>query len=63
VCIDQDVEIKCPGAARNKETGKWRKVHREELHDLYSSTGIIRVVKSRRVRWAEHVACMGERCI
>jgi hypothetical protein len=41
-------------------TGKWRKLHNEELNDLYSLTNIVRVVKSRRMRWAGHVACMGE---
>jgi len=41
-------------------TGKWRKLHNEELHDLYSSPNIVRVVKSRRMRWAGHVARMGE---
>jgi hypothetical protein len=42
-------------------TGGWRKLHDEELHDLYSSTSIIRIIKSRRMRWAEHVARMGEK--
>jgi hypothetical protein len=42
-------------------TGEWRKLHNEELHDLYSSTSIIRIVKARRMRWAEHVARMGEK--
>jgi hypothetical protein len=41
-------------------TGEWRKVHNEELHNLYSSPDIIREVKSRRMRWAGHVARMGE---
>jgi hypothetical protein len=41
-------------------TGKWRKLHSEELHNLYSSPDIIRQVKSRRMRWAGHVARMGE---
>jgi len=40
---------------------EWRKLHNEELNDLYSSTKIVRVIKSRRVRWARHVARMGER--
>jgi hypothetical protein len=42
-------------------TGEWRKLHNEELHDLYSSQSIIRIIKSRRMRWAGHVARMGER--
>jgi hypothetical protein len=41
--------------------GEWRKVHNEELHDLYNSPSIVRVIKSRKMRWAEHVARMGER--
>jgi hypothetical protein len=40
--------------------GEWRKLHNEELHNLYSSPDIIRQVKSRRMRWAGHVACVGE---
>jgi hypothetical protein len=43
---------------RYKVTGGWRKLHSEELHNLYSSTNIIRVIKSRRMRWEEHVAQM-----
>jgi hypothetical protein len=45
---------------RDKVTGKWRRLHKEELCDLYSSQNIIRVIKSRRMRWAGHVARMGE---
>jgi hypothetical protein len=41
-------------------TGGWRKLHDEELHNLYTSPSIIRMVTSRRMRWAEHVARMGE---
>jgi hypothetical protein len=41
-------------------TGEWRKLHNEELHDLYSSPSIIRIMKARRMRWAGHVARMGE---
>jgi len=42
-------------------TGEWRKLHNDEQNDLYSSPNIVRVVKSRRMRWAGHVARMGER--
>jgi hypothetical protein len=45
---------------RDEVTGDWRKLHSEELHNLYSSPDIIRLVKSRRMRWAGHVARMGE---
>jgi hypothetical protein len=44
---------------RDEVTGGWRKLHNEELHDLYSSPSIIRIIKSRRMRWAGHVAQMG----
>jgi hypothetical protein len=42
-------------------TGGWRKLYNEELHDLYSSPSIIRIIKARRMRWAGHVARMGEK--
>jgi hypothetical protein len=48
------------GPKRDEVTGKWRKLHIEELHNLYSSPNIIRQIKSRRMRWAGHVARMGE---
>jgi len=47
------------GPRRDEVTGKWR-LHNEELNDLYSSPNIVRVIKSRRIRWAGHVARMGE---
>jgi hypothetical protein len=49
---------------KREEDGSWRKLHNDELHSLYSSPNIIRVIKSRRMRWAGHVARMGEgRCV
>jgi hypothetical protein len=42
-------------------TGDWRELHKEELHNLYSSPNIIRMIKTRRIRWAGHVARMGRR--
>jgi hypothetical protein len=44
------------GLKRNEETGGWRKLHNEKLHNLYSLENIIRMMKSRRMRWAGHVA-------
>jgi len=48
------------GAEREEVTGGWRKVRKEELHDLYCSPGIIRVITLRRITWVGHVARMGE---
>jgi hypothetical protein len=45
---------------KREEDGSWRKLHNDELHSLYSSPNIVRVIKSRRTRWAGHVARMGE---
>ena len=49
------------GPERDEVTGEWRKVHNEELNDLYCSPNIVRVIKSRRMRWAGYVARMGGR--
>jgi hypothetical protein len=46
---------------RDEVTGGWRKLHNEELHNLYSSPSIIRIIKSRRMRWAEHTARIDEK--
>jgi len=48
------------GPKRDEVTGEWRKLHNEELNNLYSSPNIVRVIKSRRMRWVGHVARMGE---
>jgi hypothetical protein len=49
------------GRKRDEVIGGWRKLHNEELHNLYCSPSIIRIIKSRRLRWAGHVARMGEK--
>jgi hypothetical protein len=49
------------GPKRDEVTGGWGKLHNEQLRDLYSSPSIIRIIKSRRMRWAGHVARMGEK--
>jgi hypothetical protein len=49
------------GPKRDEVTGEWRKLHNKELHDLYSSPSIIRIIKSRRMRWAGHAARLGEK--
>ena len=48
------------GSNRDGVTGEWRKLHNEELNSLYSSPNIVRLIKSRRMRWAGHVARMEE---
>ena len=48
------------GPKRDEVTGEWRKLHNEELNYLYSSSNIVRETKSRRMRWAGHVAHVGE---
>jgi hypothetical protein len=48
------------GPKRDEVTGGWRKLHNEDLHGLYSSCSIVRVIKARRMRWAGHVVRMGE---
>jgi len=48
------------GPKRDEVTGEWRNLHNEELNDLYCSSNIFRVIKSRQMRWAGHVARMGK---
>ena len=48
------------GPRRDEVMGEWRRLHNEELNDLYSSPNIVWVIKSRRMGWAGHVACMGQ---
>ena len=48
------------GSKRDEVVVDWRKMRNEELHDLYPSLKIVRVIKARRIRWAGHAACMGE---
>jgi hypothetical protein len=49
------------GPKRDEATGEWRKLHNEELHDLYFSSSMLIVMKARRMRWAGHVVRMGEK--
>jgi hypothetical protein len=49
------------GLKKHEMTGGWRKLHNEELHNLYSSPSIISIIKSKRVKWAGYVACMKEK--
>ena len=57
--FDNTVLRRIFGPKRDEVTGEWRKLHNEELNDLYCSPNIVRVIKSRRVRWAGHVAHVG----
>jgi hypothetical protein len=54
--ITLEILIPLVGPKRDEETGDWRKLHNEELHNLYSSPNIIRMLKSRRIKWAGNVA-------
>jgi len=59
--FEDRVQRRIFGSKRDDVTGECREVHNEEFNDLYSSPNIIRVIKSRRMRWTGHVACIGER--
>jgi len=59
--FEKRVQRRIFGPKRDEVTGEWRKLHNKELNDLYSSSNIIRIIKSRSMRWAGHVAHMGER--
>jgi hypothetical protein len=62
--IENGVLRRVFGSKWNEVTGEWKKLHNEELNDLYCSLNIVRVIKSRRMRWAGHVALMGaRRCV
>jgi hypothetical protein len=59
----EGVELKMFGPKRDEVTGGWRELHSEELHNLYSSAIIIRMIRSRKMRWAEHIVRLGEMTI
>jgi len=59
--FENRVLMRTVGSKRDEVTGEWRKLHNEELNDLYCSPNIVREIKSRRMRWAGHVARMRER--
>ena len=57
--FENEVLRKVFGPKRDDETGEWRRLHNSEKHDLHGEPDIIRIVKSRRLRWAGHVTRMG----
>jgi hypothetical protein len=59
--FENKVQRRIFGSKKDGLTGEWRKLRNEEIHDLYSLPSIIRIINSRRMRWAEHVARMGEK--
>jgi hypothetical protein len=61
IVFENRVLRKVFGLKRDEVTGGWRKLHKGEIHNVYSSPSIIGIIKSRRMRWAGHVARMGEK--
>jgi hypothetical protein len=59
--FDNRVLRKIFGPKRDEVTGGWRKLHNEKLHNLYTSTSMMRIIRTRRTRWSGHVARMGEK--
>ena len=59
--FENRVQRKIFGSERDKVRGEWRILHNEKLDDMYSSPIIFLMIKSRRMRWVEHLACMGDR--
>jgi hypothetical protein len=61
-CVMSNIRVlrRLFGPKRDEVTGEWRKLHNEELNDLYSLPNVVRVVKLRRMRWAGHMALIGE---
>jgi len=58
--VFENMVLRIFGPRTDEATGEWRRLHNKELNDLYSSPNNVRVIKSRRMRWTGHVACMGE---
>jgi hypothetical protein len=61
IVFENRVLRKIFGPKRDEVKRDWRKLHNEEINNLYCSLNIVRVIKPRRMRWTVHVACMGER--
>jgi hypothetical protein len=58
--VPENRALRIFGPKREEVAGAWRRLHNEELHNMYASPNIIKVIKSREVRWVRHVACMRE---
>jgi len=57
--LENNILSRISGPKRDEVTGEWRKLHNEQLYDLYSSRNIVRVIIPKRMRWVRHVARMG----